>query len=129
MKIYRIIDKETNKFLRDDTTFNKETEIALDVKPASGLYEPMWDVEKWIEGKSDEELATLKAEQEAKATLQANIDYLSSTKYVEENYNILLKVDEEKAEQYLASTSNTYGITVQEILKKRAEIVTSIATF
>lgn len=57
------------------------------------------------------------------------IDYLSNTKYVEENYNTLLKVDEEKANQYLASTSDTYGITVQEILEKRAEVVESIASF
>jgi len=57
------------------------------------------------------------------------IDYLLNTKYVEENYNTLLKVDEEKASQYLASVSDTYGITVQEILEKRAEIVESIATF
>ena len=57
------------------------------------------------------------------------IDYLSNTKYVEENYNTLLKVDKEKASQYLNSTSGTYGITVKEILEKRAEIVTGIATF
>ena len=64
----RIIDKETGLFIRDDFTFNEETEIGLDVEPAQGLYQPKWDGEKWVEGateisipaaepqKSDEEL-------------------------------------------------------------------------
>ena len=45
----RIIDKETHLFLRDDFTFDEETEIGLDVTPAQGLYVPKWDGEKWIE--------------------------------------------------------------------------------
>lgn len=47
--LLRIIDKETHLFLRDDFTFDEETEIGLDVTPAQGLYVPKWDVEKWIE--------------------------------------------------------------------------------
>ena len=46
----RIIDKQTNIFIRDDFTFDEETEIGLDVEPAQGLYQPKWDGEKWIEG-------------------------------------------------------------------------------
>ena len=45
----RIIDKETQLFLRDDFTFDEETEIGLDTEPAQGLYAPKWDGEKWIE--------------------------------------------------------------------------------
>ena len=45
----RIIDKETHLFLRDDFTFDYETEIGLDVTPTQGLYAPKWDGEKWVE--------------------------------------------------------------------------------
>ena len=47
--ILRIIDKETRLFLRDDFTFDVETEIGLDVAPAQGLYVPKWDGTQWIE--------------------------------------------------------------------------------
>ena len=47
--LLRIIDKETHLFIRDDFTFNPETELGLDVKPAQGLYLPKWDGEKWVE--------------------------------------------------------------------------------
>ena len=47
--ILRIIDKETQLFIRDDFNFDEETEIGLDVTPAQGLYVPKWDGEKWIE--------------------------------------------------------------------------------
>ena len=47
--ILRIIDKETHLFIRDDFTFDEETEIGLDITPAQGLYAPKWDGEKWIE--------------------------------------------------------------------------------
>ena len=48
----RIIDKQTDLFIRDDFTWNEETEIALDVEPAQGFYHPKWDfeLETWIEG-------------------------------------------------------------------------------
>ena len=45
----RIIDKETQLFLRDDFTFDEATEIGLDVEPAQGLYAPKWDGTQWIE--------------------------------------------------------------------------------
>lgn len=47
--ILRIIDKQTKLFIRDDFTFDEETEIGLDVTPAQGLYQPKWDGEKWVE--------------------------------------------------------------------------------
>lgn len=77
----RIIDKETSIFLRDDTTWDEETEIALDVEPAQGLYIPKWDGE-WIEGASQEYIDSLKP-METEPTLaemviqnRADLDYL-----------------------------------------------------
>ena len=55
--ILRVIDKQTHLLLRDDFTFDEETEIGLDVEPAQGLYAPKWDGEKWIEtGQAPESL-------------------------------------------------------------------------
>ena len=45
------------------------------------------------------------------------ITYLSNTNYVSNNYNDLLKVDSDMAEKYYTSVSDTYNITVEEILK------------
>ena len=45
----RIIDKQTQLFIRDDFTFDEETEIGLDVTPAQGLYQPKWCGTQWIE--------------------------------------------------------------------------------
>ena len=51
----RIIDKQTNLFLRDDFEYNEETEMAIDIemqqppiKAKSGIC-PMWDGEKWVQ--------------------------------------------------------------------------------
>ena len=48
----RIIDKQTGRFIRDEMSFDPETEIGLDVEPASGFAWPRWDFEqgKWVEG-------------------------------------------------------------------------------
>ena len=48
--MYRVIDKETKLFLRDDFTFDSETEIGLNVEPAQGLIQP-----KWVGGKETNE--------------------------------------------------------------------------
>ena len=45
----RIIDKQTNLFIRDDVTFDEETEIGLNVEPAQGLFAPKWDGTQWVE--------------------------------------------------------------------------------
>ena len=42
----RIINKQTGVFLRDDFTFDENTEIGLKVQPAQGFYQPKWDGEK-----------------------------------------------------------------------------------
>ena len=56
----RIINKQTGMFLRDDFTFDKETEIGLEVTPAQGFYHPKWDGEKWIEGLTGAEITAIK---------------------------------------------------------------------
>lgn len=45
----RIIDLN-GVFLRDDTEYDTETEIALDVEPAQGFILPRWDGTQWVEG-------------------------------------------------------------------------------
>ena len=47
-------------FLRDDFTFDIETEIGLEVTPAQGFYHPKWDGEKWIEGLTEAEITAIK---------------------------------------------------------------------
>ena len=56
----RIIDKQTNLFIRDDFNFNEETEIALEVEPSQGLYLPKWNGTEWVEGMAQEEIDNLK---------------------------------------------------------------------
>ena len=53
--MYRIIDKETKVFLRDDFTFDQETEIGLNVEPSQGLKQPKWneELETWEEANND----------------------------------------------------------------------------
>lgn len=64
MKLLRIINKETKLFLRDDFTFDSETEIGLEVEPAQGLYTPKWNGEVWEEGATQEYIDSLKAQAE-----------------------------------------------------------------
>ena len=72
--IKRIIDKQTKLFLRDDFTFDEESEIGLDVPPAQGLYRPRWDGEGWVEDMTPEEIEALKAQAEPQEpTLEENV--------------------------------------------------------
>ena len=57
------------------------------------------------------------------------ITYLSDTNYVSNNYSDLLKVDEDMAEKYFNSVSDTYGVTVEEILKQRASYISYLNNF
>ncbi len=41
--MFRVIDKETKVFIRDDFTFDSETEIGLNVEPSQGLIQPKWN--------------------------------------------------------------------------------------
>ena len=58
----RIIDKITGLFIRDDFTFDEETEIGLDVEASQGLYIPKWNFELlcWQESASQEYIDSLK---------------------------------------------------------------------
>lgn len=47
--IFRIIDKETGLFKRDDFTFDSNTELALDVEPAQGFILPRWVAEEVLD--------------------------------------------------------------------------------
>ena len=58
----RIINKQTGVFLRDDFTFDENTEIGLQVEPAQGFYLPKWDGMKWVEGLTKEEIEALSIE-------------------------------------------------------------------
>ena len=57
----RIIDKD-GLFIRDDFTFDEETEIGLDVEPSQGLYQPKWNFETlaWEESATQEYIDSLK---------------------------------------------------------------------
>ena len=62
MKLMRIIDKQTNLFLRDDFDFDEETEIGLDVEASQGQYQPKWNFETlaWEESATQEYIDSLK---------------------------------------------------------------------
>ena len=74
----RIIDKQTNFFIRDDFTHDTETELALDVDPAQGFYKPKWSGEvgkgEWIEGLSDEEIDELTKPQPHEPTIEERLE-------------------------------------------------------
>jgi len=57
----RIINKQGD-FIRDDFTFDEETEIGLEVEPSQGLYLPKWnfETETWFESASQEYIDALK---------------------------------------------------------------------
>ena len=72
--LLRIIDKQTNLFIRDDFTFDEETEIGLDVTPAQGLYVPKWDGDKWVEGATQEEIDELTKPQPHEPTVEERLE-------------------------------------------------------
>lgn len=73
--IKRIIDKQTKLFIRDDFSYDEETEIGLDVEPAQGLYRPKWDGEQWVEDMTPEEIEALKAQATpSEPTLEERVD-------------------------------------------------------
>lgn len=61
MKLLRIINKQ-GYFIRDDFTFDEETEIGLDVEASQGLYKPKWDGSQWVEGATPEEIALIQTQ-------------------------------------------------------------------
>lgn len=69
--VKRIIDKQTNLFIRDDFTFDPLTEIGLEVEPSQGFYIPKWNGEEWEEGATQEYIDSLKAQAEPQAPTEA----------------------------------------------------------
>ena len=70
----RIIDKETQLFIRDDFTYDAETEIGLDVEPAQALYKPKWGGDKWVEGATQEEIDELTKPQPNEPTVEERLE-------------------------------------------------------
>ena len=74
----RIIDKETHFFIRDDFTFNPETEKGLGVEPAQGFYKPKWSGEvgegEWVEGATQEEIDELTKPQPQEPTIEERLE-------------------------------------------------------
>ena len=58
----RIVNKQ-GLFIRDDFTFDEETEIGLDVEASQGLYLPKWNFELnlWEESATQEYIDSLKS--------------------------------------------------------------------
>ena len=74
MILFRVIDKNTKLFIRDDFTFNGETEIGLEVKPSQGLYKPKWNGTEWVEGLSEEEVNKLKKSHPIETSLEERLE-------------------------------------------------------
>ena len=72
--LLRIINKQTNFFIRDDFTFDEETEIGLDTEPSQGLYKPKWDGDRWVEGATQEEIDELTKPQPHEPTIEERLE-------------------------------------------------------
>ena len=84
----RIINKQTQLFIRDDFIFDEETEIGLDVTPAHGLYKPEWSGDisedeegnitvgegEWVEGATQEEIDELTKTQPHEPTIEEQLE-------------------------------------------------------
>ena len=72
--ILRIVDKQNRHFIRDDFTYNPETEIGLDVEPSQGLYVPKWGGDKWVEGATQEEIDELTKTRPHEPTIEERLE-------------------------------------------------------
>lgn len=84
----RIIDKQSNLFIRDDFTYDPETEIGLNTEPAQGLLKPKWSGEisedeegsftvgegEWVEGATQEEIDQLTKPQPKEPTVEERLE-------------------------------------------------------
>ena len=83
----RIIDKQTNLFIRDDFTYDDDLEFGLNTNPAQGLYKPKWSGEitedeegnitfgegEWVEGATQEEIDELTKPQPQEPTIEERL--------------------------------------------------------
>lgn len=93
MRVLRVIDKETNLFLRDDFTYDEDLEFGLITDPAQGLHKPKWSGEitedeegnitvgdgEWVEGATQEEIDELTKSQVQEPSDKERIDDLENT--------------------------------------------------
>ena len=99
--ILRIIDKQTNFFIRDDFTYDEDIEFGLNTEPAQGLHKPKWSGEitvvegditedeegnitvgkgtitvgegEWVEGATQEEIDELTKPQPQEPTIEERL--------------------------------------------------------
>ena len=62
MKLYRVVEKETGLFIRDDFEFDDSLEVGIDCEPSQGLYLPKYDfiTSSWCESATQEYIDSLK---------------------------------------------------------------------
>lgn len=79
----RIINRQ-GYFLRDDFTFDEETEIGLDVEASQGLYQPKWNFElnQWEESASQEYIDSLKQPLEEVQPIEQRIEKIEQEQEV-----------------------------------------------
>ena len=72
--LLRIIEKETNLFIRDDFAYDENVEFGLNTEPAQGLHKPKWDSNKWVEGATKEEIDELTKPQPQEPTVEERLE-------------------------------------------------------
>jgi len=100
MKLYRVIDKTTGIFKRDDF-FVGESEIGLFEEPPQGFIQPKWNGTQWIEGATPTKLAEVETQRLAFTLSETN----------RTNINDFLKTAIDENKVYVALTTPT---TVQK---------------
>ena len=90
--IFRIINKETKMFKRDDTRFNIDTEIALPVNAPKFGYNSKWvgtvlrmsdgTIGHWEDTRTQTELDLIKTTSENNASVQIAKQYLTDTDWI-----------------------------------------------
>lgn len=128
---YRIIDKTTKKFLRDDTVFNKETEQAIMSvnAPQYGIYSKYMggDTEQyhciWTDTRTSEDLAKIKKDKQRAIEIQKAKDFIIEFDYVE---NKVLREKQLHDIDILDTKSDRIDMTYREILLKKEHCVSLI---
>lgn len=116
--IYRIIDKTTKIFLRDDTVFNAETEQAIEsIPPQFGLNSKWVDTE-WIDTRTDADLAKIEKDRQRAIEIQKAKDFIIEFDYVE---NKVLREKQLHDIDILDTKSDRIDMTYREILTKKEE--------
>ena len=67
----RIID--SNGYFIEDAFVDELTEFTIETPCPAGFYLPKWDGAQWIEGKTAEEIAAIKAGAKSEPTLEERV--------------------------------------------------------